>query len=328
MQVSVIGCGHVGLVTGACLAVIGHEVICADSDAERIQGLQKGRVPIYEPHLEEMIQQRSAAGKLTFTCESDQAARVSEVVFLCVGVPQFDDGQSDFSRLDAAVRQIAQAVDEPKLIVERSTVPVQTSKQLERLFAAYGQHPSAHFCVAANPQFLREGTAVEDFLHPDRILLGVEDHGSERTLRQIYAPILEQSFRCPVHPETCPRRSPPELLVTNVRSAELIKHASNAFLGVKISYANVLADLCERLGANVEEVTHALGLDPRIGPHFLKAGVGFGGYRLPKDLRAFCRMVEQEGVDAGILQAAENVNRSRIDVFFEKAKHCLWVLNV
>ena len=320
MRVSVIGCGHVGLVTGGCLGIIGHEVMCADSDAERIRWLQGGRVPIYESHLEEMIQHSGAAGTLTFTCDSDKAARASEVLFLCVGVPQFEDGQSDFSALDIAARQIAHAVDKPKLIVERSTVPVKTSKQLERLFAAYSRHRNAHFRVAASPQFLREGTAVEDFLHPDRILLGVEDAESERTLRQIYTPILEQSFHCPVHPETCPRRNPPELLVTNVRSAELIKDASNAFLGVKISYANVLADLCERLGANVQEVTHAVGLDPRIRPHFLKAGIGFGGYRLPKDLRAFCRLVGQEGVDAGILQAAENVNRSRIDVFFEKSE--------
>jgi len=205
-------------------------------------------------------------------------------------------------------------------------VPVQTGEQLKHLLDVYSPNRHASFQVAANPQFLREGTAVEDFLHPDRILLGVQDAESERTLRQVYAGILQQSFQCPLHPKACPPRKPPKLVLTSVHSAELIKHASNAFLGVKISYANVLADLCERLGANVQEVTHAVGLDPRIGKAFLQAGIGFGGDRLPKDLRAFCRLVEEAGVDAGILQAAEDINRKRIDAFFEKTLRTLWVL--
>jgi UDPglucose 6-dehydrogenase len=320
------GCGHVGLVTGGCLAAISHHVICVDRDAERIRLLGEGRLPVYEPHLNELIQRSRAAGMLTFTSDAACAVQSAGVIFLCIGVPQLENGESDFAALDFAANQIAHAVDSPKLIVERSTVPVKTGKQLKHLLCVLTPNPGAHFRVAANPQFLRQGTAVEDFFHPERILLGVDDAESEATLQQIYAPILQQDFQCPIHPENCPPRKPPELLLTSVRSAELIKQASNAFLGVKISYANVLADLCERLGANVQEVTHAVGLDPRIRPAFLQAGIGFGGESLPKDLRAFCKLAETEGVDAGILQAAEDVNRRRVDAFFQKIQRSLWVV--
>jgi UDPglucose 6-dehydrogenase len=326
LRIAVIGCGHVGLVTGICLASIGHHVTCVDRDTERIRLLEQGRLPLYESHLDELFLRSCSENALAFTGDSGRAARDAEVVFLCVGVPQLENGDSDFSALDTAARQIAQAVDTPKLIIVRSTVPVQTGEQLMHLLSVYRRNRDVSFCVASNPQFLREGTAVEDFLHADRILLGVEDSASERTLRSIYAPILEQNFRCPVHSEGCPLRKPPDLLLTNVHSAELIKHASNAFLAVKISYANVLADLCERLGGDVQEVTRAVGLDPRIRPSFLEAGLGFGGSRLPKDLRAFCRLTDRMGVEAGILHAAEGVNRSRIDLFFDKVQRSLWVL--
>ncbi len=320
------GCGHVGLVTGGCLAAIGHQVICADCNAGRIRLLEEGILPVYEPHLAELIQKSRDAGLLFFTLDTGHAARNSEVIFLCVGVPQLDNGESDFTALDLAAKQIAFAADSPKLVVERSTVPVQTGEQLKHLMCVYCTNPHASFQVAANPQFLREGIAVEEFLHPDRILLGVEDSQAERILREVYAPVLQQTFQCLIHSKMCPQYQPPKLVLTSVQSAELIKHASNAFLGVKISYANVLADLCEKLGANVEEVTHAVGLDPRIGTPFLRAGIGFGGNRLPKDLRAFCRLFEKAGVDAGILQTAERVNRRRVDAFFEKIERALWVL--
>jgi UDPglucose 6-dehydrogenase len=326
LRIAVIGCGHVGLVTGICLASLGHHVTCVDRDTERIRLLEEGRLPLYESHLDELFLRSRSAHALAFTRDSGKAARDAEVVFLCVGVPQFENGDSDFSALDSAARQIAQAVETPKLIVVRSTVPVQTGEQLMHLLSVYKRNRDVSFRVASNPQFLREGTAVEDFLHADRILLGVEDSASEKTLREIYAPVLEQNFRCPVHLERCPPRKPPQLVLTNVHSAELIKYTSNAFLALKISYANVLADLCDRLGADVQEVTRAVGLDPRIRPSFLEAGLGFGGSRLPKDLRAFCRLTERTGVEAGILQAAEAVNRSRIDLFFEKVQRSLWVL--
>jgi UDPglucose 6-dehydrogenase len=288
--------------------------------------LEEGGLPLYESHLDELLLHGRSANALAFTRDLGKAARDAEVVFLCVGVPHLENGDSDFSALDTAARQIAQAVDTSKLIVVRSTVPVQTGEQLMHLLSAYRRNHSVSFCVASNPQFLREGTAVEDFLHADRILLGVEDSVSERTLRTIYAPVVEQNFRCPVHLERCPPRKPPELFLTNIHSAELIKYSSNAFLAVKISYANVLADLCEQLRADVQEVIRAVGLDPRIRPGFLEAGIGFGGSRLPKDLRAFCRLAERTGVEAGILQAAEEVNRGRIDHFFDKVQRSLWVL--
>ena len=326
LQICVLGCGHVGLVTGGCLAAIGHHVICADRDAERIRSLQEGRLPLYEPHLNELILRTGATGKLSFAIDADGALRSADVIFLCIGVPRSERGESDFAALDSAASQIAHAVDAPKLIVERSSVPVKTGEQLKRLLSVTTPNPHAQFRVAANPQFLREGTAVDDFFHPERVLLGVDDRESEATLRKIYVPILQQNFHCPIHPENCPSRKFPELLLTSVRSAELIKQASNAYLAVKISYANVLADLCERLGANVQEVTHAVGLDPRIGASFLQAGIGFGGERLPKDLRAFCTLLEGEGVDAGIPKAAEDVNLRRIDMFFQKIQRSLWVL--
>jgi len=327
LRIAVIGCGHVGLVTGICLASIGHQVTCVDHDTERIRLLEEGRLPLYESHLDELFLRSRRAHALALARDSGNAAKDAEVVFLCVGVPQLENGDSDFSSLDTAARQIAQTVDTSKLIVVRSTVPVQTGEQLVHLLSVYRRNRDVSFSVASNPQFLREGSAVEDFLHADRILLGVEDSASERTLRSIYAPLLEQNFHCPVHLERCPTRKPPELLLTNIHSAELIKYASNAFLAVKISYANVLADLCERLRADVEEVTRAVGLDPRIRPGFLEAGLGFGGSRLPKDLRAFCRLTERTGVEGGILHAAEEVNRSRIDLFFNKVQGSLWVLN-
>jgi UDPglucose 6-dehydrogenase len=316
----------VGLVTGGCLAAIGHHVFCIDHDAERILLIGEGRLPVYEPHLHELILRSRTSGMLTLATDASQALRKSDVIFLCIGVSQLENGKSDFALLDAAANQIAKLDDAPKLIVLRSSVPVKTGEQLSHLLSVTSPNPHLHFHVAASPQFLREGTAVEDFFHPERILLGVDDPESEATLRQIYAPILEQNFPCPMHPNGCPTRKPPELLLTRVRSAELIKQASNAFLAVKISYANVLADLCEQLGGNVQEVTHAIGLDPRIRPSFLQAGIGFGGDRLPKDLHAFCKLVESEGVDAGILQAAEDVNAGRVDAFFQKIQKSLWVL--
>jgi UDPglucose 6-dehydrogenase len=326
LQICIIGCGHVGLVTGGCLAAIGHHVFGVDRDAERVRLLEEGRLPVYESHLHELIQRSRAAGMLTFTNDGASALRRADAIFLCIGVPQLENGESDFAALDSAANQVARSADTPKLIVERSTVPVKTGEQLKHLLSVTTPNPHARFQVAANPQFLREGTAVGDFFHPERVLFGVDDAESEAVLRQIYAPILQQTFQCPIHQSGCPSRNPPELLLTSVRSAELIKLSSNAFLGVKISYANVLADLCERLGANVQEVTHAVGLDLRIRSAFLQAGIGFGGDRLPKDLRAFCKLVESEGVDAGILQAADDVNAGRVNAFFQKINRALWVL--
>src|SRR5262249_15959243 len=248
-----------------CLSALGHQVVCAERDAQLYSLLHAGGLPIYEPHLEDLIRAARAANILAFTSGVADAVVQSDVIFLCLGVPLLENGDSDFASVDSAAKQIVLAADASKVVVERSTMPVRTGEQLQHLLHVYSGNRRVSFQVAANPQFLREGNAVEGFLHPDRLLFGADEAYSEQILRQIYAPLLRNSFSCPVHPQGCPPGSP-EVLVTGVKSAELIKQVSNAFLGVKISYANVLADLCERLGGDVQEVTYAVGLDRRIGP--------------------------------------------------------------
>ena len=326
MRISVIGCGYVGLVTGTCLAELGHHVVCTDNDPERIASLKAGVVPIYEPYLDAMLAANCRAKRLSFTSDAGKAVRAGEAIFICVGTPPLQTGEADLSAIDDVARLIATEASTPKLVVEKSTVPAQTGQQLKRQLGLYRRTSGVEFRVASNPEFLREGTAVEDFLHPDRVVIGVEEEATERQLREIYRPILERRFRCPMHLGTCPPTQPPELLVTTINSAELIKHASNSFLALKISYANVIADLCEKVGADIEEVTRAMGLDPRIGPQFLRAGLGFGGFCLPKDIQAFIRLAERAGVDFSMLKEAERVNKRRIDLFFEKIQQALWVV--
>ena len=326
MRLTVIGCGYVGLVTGACLAAAGHEVHCTDIDEKRIDQLKAGKVPIYEEHLDEVLNRAIADKKLSFTANAGEAIRAGEVIFICVGTPPKDSGEADLSAIDHVARQIATDARTAKLVVEKSTVPALTGVQLQKALAAYSRGGTLKFEVASNPEFLREGTAVEDFFHPDRIVVGVENEKSAATMREIYQPILERKFHCPVHGGTCPKGTTGELLVTTINSAELIKHASNSFLALKISYANVISDLCERIGADVEEVTRAMGLDPRIGTLFLKAGLGFGGFCFPKDIQAFIHLAASVGVDFDMLKAAERVNKQRIDRFFEKIHKALWVI--
>ena len=326
LRIAIFGCGHAGLVTGICLSSIGHQVVLFDQDTEIWGSGQKAQLPIYELHLDKLFQRCLSERALSISAHWEQAASEAEIAFLCVAVPQLDSGESDFAALDSAATQIASAGNIPRLVVLRSTVPVQTGKQLKHILTAYCRKPDIRFRIAANPQFLREGTAVEDFLHPDRILLGTEDALSEDILREVYRPLLVPGFSCPLHPEGCPSRKFPELILTSVHSAELMKHASNAFLAVKISYANVLADLCERLGGDIKEVAKAVGLDQRIGSKFLEAGIGFGGPRLPVHLRSFCHLAERVGIEAGILQAAERVNRSRVALLLTKIQNSLWVL--
>jgi UDPglucose 6-dehydrogenase len=326
LHLSVIGCGYVGLVTAACLADAGHDVICTDIDTERIDKLKAGIVPIYEQHLDTILASAREAGRISYTSDAGEAIRAADVIFICVGTPPKDNGEADLSAIDHVARQIAEEARSSKLVIEKSTVPARTGLELQRALAAYSRNGEIKFHVASNPEFLREGTAVADFLHPDRIVVGVEDDSSAAMLREIYRPILEHRFQCPVHKGPCPATAPAPLLVTTINSAELIKHASNSFLALKISYANVIADLCEKLGANVEEVTHAMGLDPRIGGQFLKAGLGFGGFCFPKDVQAFIHLSASVGVDFTILKAAEKVNQQRIERYFEKVRKALWVL--
>jgi UDPglucose 6-dehydrogenase len=326
VRLAVIGCGYVGLVTGACLAAAGHEVFCTDIDETRIDQLKAGKVPIYEQHLEEVLKRAVAEKKVTFTADAGEAIRAGEVIFICVGTPPRENGEADLSAIDHVARQVAKEARMSKLVVEKSTVPALTGVQLQKAMATYSRDAELKFQVASNPEFLREGTAVGDFFHPDRIVVGVEDENSAAKLREIYRPILEKKFHCPVHADKCPASPVGELLVTTINSAELIKHASNSFLALKISYANVISDLCERIGADVEEVTHAMGLDPRIGTQFLKAGLGFGGFCFPKDIQAFIHLSASVGVDFEMLKAAERVNKQRIDKYFEKIRKALWVV--
>ncbi len=326
MRLSVVGCGYVGLVTGACLAEAGHDVICTDIDEQRIAKLQAGGVPIYEQHLDKILESARSAGKISYTSNAGEAIRSGDAIFICVGTPPKENGDADLSAIDHVARQIATEARTPKLVIEKSTVPARTGLELRRALTAYSRNSGLAFRVVSNPEFLREGTAVSDFLHPDRIVVGVEDEASARDMREIYRPILERSFQCPVHNGTCPPGSAVNLLITTINSAELIKHASNSFLALKISYANVIADLCEKIGADVEEVTHAMGLDPRIGEQFLRAGLGFGGFCFPKDLQAFVHLAGTVGVDFDILKAAERVNKQRIERFFEKVRRALWVV--
>jgi UDPglucose 6-dehydrogenase len=326
LRLSVIGCGYVGLVTGACLAEAGHEVVCTDIDRDRIAKLNAGGVPIYEHHLDEILASAHKTGKISYTADAAEAIRFGDAIFICVGTPPKDSGEADLSAIDNVARQIAAEAKTSKLVIEKSTVPARTGLELSRALAAYSKNTSVKHRVASNPEFLREGTAVGDFFHPDRIVVGVEDPSSAAELREIYKPILEKSFRCPVHKGTCPPGHKAEFLVTTINSAELIKHASNSFLALKISYANVIADLCEKIGANVEEVTHAMGLDARIGGQFLKAGLGYGGFCFPKDVQAFIHLSASVGVDFDILKATERVNKQRIDRYFEKIRQALWVV--
>ena len=322
-----VGTGYVGLVTGGCLAEIGHEVVCTDNDAAKLQTLQSGGLPIYEPGLDAVISKARKQGRVRFCSNPAEAVEAGDAIFICVGTPPLPNGDADLSAIDHVARLIATEARSPKLVIEKSTVPAQTGQELMRALSVYGRKSGVTFRVASNPEFLREGTAVEDFLHPDRIVVGVEDEAAERQLKEIYKPVLERKFNCPVHaPSGCPAGPAPAWLVTTINSAELIKHASNSFLALKISYANMVADLAERLGADIEEVTRAVGMDPRIGRSFLNAGLGFGGFCLPKDLQAFVHLAERSGVDFSLLKEVEKINRKRIEHFLEKVRRALWVV--
>ena len=315
-----------GLVTGACLAEIGHDVVCTDNDESKIHILKHGDLPIYEPNLDDIVKRNRGVERLSFTDDLGEAVRFGDSIFICVGTPPLQDGDADLSAIDSAARLIAAESHSSKLVIEKSTVPMQTGQKLKRALAIYARRAGHSFSVASNPEFLCEGTAILNFLHPDRIVIGVDDERTEDQLRQIYRPIIDQKFSCPVHNGNCPRESAPTLVVTSINSAELIKHACNSFLAVKISYANLIADICESMGADAEEVVCAMGLDPRIGPQFLRPGLGFGGFCLPKDLQAFIRLGENAGVDVSMLRNAESINKRRIDCFLAKARQAMWVL--
>ncbi|MFQ5839828.1 MAG: UDP-glucose dehydrogenase family protein [Candidatus Methylomirabilales bacterium] len=325
MELCIIGTGYVGLTTAACLAEIGHRVVAVDSDTEKLAILCSGGMPIYEPSLEELVRKNVAASRLTFTGDLAEGVAQGRAIFICVGTPSSETGDADLSAVEAVARRIAETARGRKLIIEKSTVPVRTGAWVEKTLHLYGREGSGDFEVASCPEFLREGSAVEDFFHPDRIVVGVSGPWAEGMLREIYGPILEGSFECPVHAR-CGTRDQVPYLVTDIASAELIKHASNSFLALKISFINAVADLCERVGADVLQVAEGMGLDRRIGRAWLDAGIGFGGFCFPKDLQAFVRIAEKAGCDLTLLREAERINHARIDLVVEKLRTHLWVL--
>ncbi len=323
MRISVIGAGYVGLTTAVCLAHIGHDVFCSESDSSKLQKLQNGVVPIFEPHLAEIFQLARETRRLIFG-STEEAIDHGEAIFICVGTPPLANGDADLSAIEAVARTIAKRASGYRLVIEKSTVPVQTGGQLAKHLKLHNRN-GLRYDVASNPEFLREGSAVEDFLHPDRIVIGVDSPRAADLLHQIYKPVVDQAFSCPVHME-CPKRSEVSILVTDTCSSELIKHASNSFLAMKISFINMVADLCEAAGADISRVAEGVGLDPRIGPSFLKPGIGFGGFCFPKDLQAFVRISEKHGCDFTLLREVERINQSRVGKFVEKVKKELWVL--
>jgi UDPglucose 6-dehydrogenase len=325
MEICVVGVGYVGLVTAACFSHTGHMVVGVDDDREKIASLRRGRVPIFERHLDQLVSQGIGEGRLRFTDDLVEGVGTSSIVFICVGTPPLESGEADLSAIEDVVRRIAQVAESRMVIVEKSTVPVQTGLWMEKALILYGGGQTGRFAVASNPEFLREGSAVEDFLHPDRIVIGVDQPEAEEVLRSLYEPVIRRRFRCPVH-ETCEASREVPFLVTDVVSAELIKHASNSFLATKISYINLIADLCERVGADVAKVAEGMGLDRRIGRAFLDAGIGFGGFCLPKDLQAFVRIAEKHGIELRLLKEVERINEERVDVVLRKLRQRLLVL--
>ena len=325
MNVSVIGTGYVGLVTGTCLAEIGHQVVCMDDNPAKVEVLLQGRMPIYEPYLDQLVARNIRNGRLRFTTDAAEAAREAAVIFICVNTPPRPDGEADLTYVELATRRIAEHATRDTIITEKSTVPVQTGQWIEKTLAIYKKRPGITFDVASNPEFTREGMAVEDFLHPDRIVVGVSSPRAEAALRELYAPIAEGRFHCPIHPECRVDRAVP-FLVTDIASAELIKHASNSFLAMKISFANAVADVCEAAGADILQVVKGVGLDKRIGRAFLNAGIGFGGSCFPKDLRAFVKIAEKSGYDFTLLKEVGRLNAARRELVVEKLKRALWIL--
>ena len=323
MKISVIGAGYVGLTTAACLAEIGHTVCCADNDETKLGLLHSGHVPFFEPYLEKLVAANCQAGRLLFET-TEEAVMGAEAIFICVGTPPLENGEADLSAVANVARTIGQFASGNCLVIEKSTVPVQTGQQLERHLQRYSR-PGLHCDLASNPEFLREGSAIEDFFHPERIVVGVERDKVAAKLEEIYRPVLEQTFACPVHSH-CPSRPRPTWLVTDTNSAELIKHASNSFLAMKISFINMVSNLCEAVGADITKVALGMGLDPRIGAAFLNPGIGFGGFCFPKDVQAFVRIAEKAGCDFSLLKEVEKINHARIEQFLEKVRKELWVI--
>ncbi len=326
VSICVIGSGYVGLVAAVCFAEMGHQVICVDNDEAKVKTLCAGGVPIFEEFLPELLAKHLNRG-VRFTTDLSQAIEGSEAVFIAVGTPQGDSGAADLSYVEAVVSQIARAITNYKVIVEKSTVPVYTNEWIRRVLYRHGVDAEL-FDVISNPEFLREGTAVSDFLHPDRIVVGANSERSAEVLRRIYEPLTGGSYyaRAGSLPGACSTERPARLLVTSAQSAEIIKHASNAFLALKISFINAVANLAESVDADIEDIAAGIGMDSRIGPKFLRAGLGYGGSCFPKDVAAFRWVAQQQGVNFELLDEVCRINDTQREVFFNKVRSALWTL--
>ncbi len=314
MNISVIGCGYVGLVAGTCFAEMGHDVVCQDVDPEKINILNSGGVPIFEPGLDALIKKGEKAKRLVFTTDFEKAVLHAEAIFIAVGTPPKDDGGADLSYVENVARGIAAIAKKPKIVVEKSTVPVLTCERIEQVLncgngsSGKPKEKCVQHIVVSNPEFLREGSAVKDFLEPDRVVIGTSNERAREVMKRLYAPLKAR------------------MVFTDIKSAELIKHASNSFLAAKISFINAIANICEKTGANVQEVALGMGLDSRIGPSFLNAGLGYGGFCFPKDVDAFIWIAERNGYDFALLKEVQKINKLQRALFVKKVEDVLWIL--
>jgi UDPglucose 6-dehydrogenase len=307
MDISIIGSGYVGLVTGACFADVGHNVICVDNDESKIKTLQAGRIPIYEPGLEEIVHRNVSARRLHFSSSIREGVDKSQIIFIAVPTPPQPNGDVDLSFIEKVSREIADVLTDYRVIVDKSTVPVKTGERVAETIKRYNRH-GAKFDVVSNPEFLREGCAIHDLMHPDRIVIGAQSQHAVDLMKKVYEP-----FMAPV-------------LVTGINSAELIKHAANSFLALKISYINAISAICDASGADVEKVADGIGMDRRIGRQFLNAGIGYGGSCFPKDVAAFIQISEQLGVPFHLLKEVQRINAGQKERFLKLIRDTLWVL--
>ena len=307
MDIAIIGSGYVGLVTGACFADVGHHVICVDNDSEKVKQLKAGEIPIYEPGLEEIVHRNVSAQRLHFTGNIQQAVERSQIIFIAVPTPPLPDGDVDLSFVEKVAREIAGVLTDYRVIVDKSTVPVKTGEKVVESIKRYNRQ-GAKFDVVSNPEFLREGCAVADLMHPDRIVIGAQSEQAIDLMKKVYEP-----FMAPI-------------LVTDISSAELIKHCANSFLALKISYINAVSGICEASGADVEKVADGIGMDHRIGRDFLNAGIGYGGSCFPKDIAAFIAISEQLGTPFALLKEVQRINEGQKARFLKVIRDTLWVL--
>jgi len=326
IRIAVVGSGYVGLVAAVCFAEIGHSVVCVDNDQQKVDALRRGDCPIHEAYLPELLD-RYRNSRVRFTSDLGEATREADAIFIAVGTPQGDSGVADLSYVEAVASEIARSLTSYKVIVEKSTVPVYTNEWVRKVIQRNGVLEHL-FDVVSNPEFLREGTAVRDFLHPDRIVVGTDSERASALLSRIYKPLTNGSYyeQPAAIDGFCTSSEPPPLLLTSTKSAEIIKHASNAFLALKISFINAVSNLCEAANADVEQVATGIGMDSRIGPRFLRPGIGYGGSCFPKDVAAFRCVAEQLGVDFSLLAEVESINKNQKVRYLNKVRSALWTL--